>query len=85
LSSCPGRLFRRFERHPRLQGFVKGATAAAAGAIAGVAIVIGRQTIHGWLSAAIGVVALALLLQKLIKVAEPALVVAGSDRGLALH
>src|SRR5437588_407837 len=23
----PGRLFRRFERHPRLQGFVKGATA----------------------------------------------------------
>src|ERR671925_1876229 len=39
----PGRLFRRFERHPRLQGFVKGATAAAAGAIAGAAIVIGRQ------------------------------------------
>src|SRR5438045_5655649 len=24
----PGRLFRRFERHPRLRGFVKGATAA---------------------------------------------------------
>jgi Chromate transporter len=43
----PGRLFRRFEQHPRLQGFVKGATAAAAGAIAGAAIVIGRQTIHG--------------------------------------
>jgi chromate transporter len=53
----PGRLFRRFERHPRLQGFVKAATAAAAGAIAGAAIVIGRQTIHGWLSAGIGVVA----------------------------
>jgi chromate transporter len=81
----PGRLFRRFERHPRLQGFVKGATAAAAGAIAGAAIVIGRQTIHGWLSAAIGVVALALLLQKQIKAPEPALVAAAAIAGLALH
>jgi chromate transporter len=81
----PGRLFRRFERHPRLQGFVKSATAAAAGAIAGAAIVIGRQTIHGWLSAGIGVVALALLLQKRIKAPEPALVVAAAIAGLALH
>jgi len=55
------------------------------GAIAGAAIVIGRQTIHGWLSAAIGVVALALLLQKRIKVAEPALVGAAAIAGLALH
>src|SRR2546428_9081980 len=29
----PGRLFRRVERHPRVRGFVTGATAAAAGAI----------------------------------------------------
>jgi len=81
----PGRLFRRFERHPRLQGFVKGATAAAAGAIAGAAIVIGRQTIHGWLSAAIGVVALALLLQRGVKVPEPALVAVAAIAGLVLH
>jgi chromate transporter len=65
----PGRLFRRFERHRRLQGFVKGATAAAA----------------GWLSAAIGVVALALLLQKRLKVPEPALVASAALAGLALH
>jgi chromate transporter len=81
----PGRLFRRFERHPRLQGFVKGATAAAAGAIAGAAIVIGRQTISGWLSAIIGLVALGLLLQKRIPVPEPALVVVAAAAGLALH
>jgi chromate transporter len=81
----PGRLFRRFERHPRLQGFVKGATAAAAGAIAGAAIVIGRETIHGSLSATIGVVALLVLLQRRIKVAEPALVAAAAAAGLALH
>src|SRR5437667_1633787 len=81
----PGRLFRRFERHPRLQGFVKGATAAAAGAIAGAAIVIGRQTIAGWLSAVIGVIALALLLQRRVRIPEPALVLAGALAGLALH
>jgi chromate transporter len=81
----PGRLFRRFEKHPRVQGFVKGATAAAAGAIAGAAIVIGRQTISGWLSAVIGVVALALLLQRWVKVPEPALVVLAAGAGLALH
>src|SRR5207247_4371179 len=34
----PGRLIRRHENHPRLQGFVKGATAAAVGAVAGAAI-----------------------------------------------
>jgi len=81
----PGRLFRRFERHPRVQGFVKGATAAAAGAIAGAAIVIGRQTITGWLSAAIGLVALALLLQKWVKVPEAAIVALGAAAGLAFH
>lgn len=81
----PGRLFRRFERHPRVQGFVKGATAAAAGAIAGAAIVIGRQTITGWLSAAIGIVALALLLQKRVKVPEAALVALAAIAGLAFH
>jgi len=81
----PGRLFRRFERHPRRQGFVKGATAAAAGAIAGAAIVIGRQTISGWLSAAIGLVALALLLQRRMKMPEPALVVVAAAAGLLLH
>ncbi|MFL5911758.1 MAG: chromate efflux transporter [Gaiellaceae bacterium] len=81
----PGRLFRRFEHHPRVQGFVKGATAAAAGAIAGAAIVIGRQTIHGWLPPIIGIVALCLLLQKRLKIPEPALVIAAAAAGLALH
>ena len=57
-----------------------GATDGQAGAI-----VIGRQTIHGWLSTAIGLIALALLLQKRIKVPEPALVAAAAAAGLALH
>ncbi len=82
---APGRLFRRYEKHPRLQGFVKGATAAAAGAIAGAAIVIAGQTIHGWLAPLIAAAALALLLQKRLKLPEPALVIAGAATGLLLH
>jgi chromate transporter len=81
----PGRLFRRFERHPRLQGVRQGRDRRRGRRIAGAAIVIGRQTIHGWLSAAIGIVALALLLQKRLKVPEPALVTAAAIAGLALH
>jgi chromate transporter len=81
----PGPFLRRHERHPRLQGFVKGATAAAAGAIAGAAIVIGRQTIAGWLSVAIGLVALALLVQRRVSVPEPAVVALAALAGLVLH
>jgi chromate transporter len=81
----PGRFFRRVERHPRVEGFVKGATAAAAGAIAGAAIVIGRQTISGWMAAAIAVAALGLLLQRRVRVPEPALVAVAALAGLALH
>jgi chromate transporter len=81
----PGRFFRRFEDHPRLLGFTKGATAAAAGAIAGAAIVIGRETVSGWLSATIALVALALLLQRRVKVAEPAIVALGAVAGILLH
>jgi chromate transporter len=81
----PGPIFRRYEKHPRLIGFVKGATAAAAGAIAGAAIVIGRETVSGWLSVAIGVVALAVLLQRWLKVPEPVVVAIAAAVGIALH
>jgi chromate transporter len=84
----PGPLFRRYEKHPRLIGFVKGATAAAAGAIAGAAVVITLQTIKGdqwWLAVIIGVVTLGLLLQRRVKMPEPALVALAAAAGIALH
>ena len=81
----PGRFFRRYEKHPRIMGFVKGITAAAAGAIAGAAIVIARQTISGALSILVGLVALGLLLQRRVRVPEPALVALAALAGLALH
>jgi chromate transporter len=78
----PGGLIRRHEHHPRLQGFVKGATAAAAGAIAGAAIVIGEQVISTASSVVIAVIALAVLLQRRVKVPEPALVAVAAAVGI---
>jgi chromate transporter len=78
----PGPLIRRHERHPRLQGLIKGATAAATGAIAGAAIVIAGQVLaDGW-SVAIAAVALVALLQRRIKITEPVVVAAAAIVGL---
>jgi chromate transporter len=79
---APGRFIRRHEHHPRLQGFVKGATAAACGAIAGAAIVIGEQVISRPGSVVIALAALALLLQPKVKVPEPLIVAAAATVGL---
>jgi chromate transporter len=80
----PGPLIRRHEDHPRLQGFIKGATAAAAGAIAGAAIVIGQDILSDLTAVILAVVALAVLLQSRVKVPEPALVAAAAIVGLLL-
>jgi chromate transporter len=78
----PGPLIRRHEDNPRLQGFVKGATAAAAGAIAGAAIVIGSDVVDSVWSVVIALVALGLLLQSQLKVSEPVLVAGAAALGL---
>jgi chromate transporter len=78
----PGPLIRRHEHNARLQGFIKGATAAAAGAITGAGIVIAHEVIHSRWSIVIAVCALALLLQTKVKVREPVLVAAAAAIGL---
>jgi chromate transporter len=78
----PGRWFVRHRHHRQVQAFVRGATAAAAGAIAGAVIVLGRQTIIDWRSAALAVLALLLLIR--YKTKEPILVGAGAVIGLLL-
>ena len=79
----PGRWFIRHRDNRQIQAFVKGATAAAAGAIAGAVVVLSRQTIIDWPAAIIAVVALGLLLKWKIK--EPILVGLGAAAGLVLH
>ncbi|MEV6925626.1 chromate efflux transporter [Dactylosporangium sp. NPDC051485] len=79
----PGRWFIRHRDNPQIQAFVKGATAAAAGAIAGAVVVLSRQTITDWPAVSIAVVSLGLLLTWKIK--EPILVGLSAAAGLALH
>ena len=78
-----GRTYRRHADHPRLKGFVSGATAAASGAIAGAAIVIAKGIVNDAASVAIVAVSLVVLLQKRVRVPEPALIAATAAVGLA--
>lgn len=82
---APGRLFRRHEDHLRLKGFVKGATAAASGAIAGAAIIISKQTLGGATAVIISLIALGLLLQPRVKISEPVVVLLAVISGLVVN
>jgi chromate transporter len=78
----PGPWFIRHRSHPRLQGFVKGATAAAAGAIGGATIVLTRGAVVDIPTAVIALAGLAFVLR--FKNREPVLVVLAGVAGLLL-
>ncbi|HEV2377351.1 MAG TPA: chromate transporter, partial [Streptosporangiaceae bacterium] len=79
----PGRWFVRHRDNPQIKAFVKGATAAAAGAIAGAVVVLTRQTVTDLPTAAIAVVSLGLMLWR--KIPEPMFVALGAIAGIILH
>jgi len=79
----PGGWFIRHKDHPRLRAFVKGATAAAAGAIGGATIVLTRRAVHDWATLAIALISLLVLWR--FKLKEPVLVLAAAVAGLLLH
>ena len=79
----PGRWFIRHRDNRQIKAFVAGATAAAAGAIAGAVVVLSRETVHTWAEAAVAAVSLGLLLKW--KINEPYLVAAGAAVGILLH
>ncbi len=79
----PGRWFIRHRHNLQIQAFVKGATAAAAGAIGGATIVLTQQAVRDIPTAAIALVSLGLLLR--FKVAEPVLVLLAAVAGFAIH
>jgi len=72
----------RHRSHPAVQGFTKGATAAAAGAIVGAAVVIATQVLIDVPTVLIFAVAFVVLWRW--KVNEPLLVAASAVAGLAL-
>jgi chromate transporter len=73
----------RHRRNANVQGFIKGAYAAAIGTILGACILLGRIAIGDWLTAAIGVASLAVLFRW--KVSNPALITATALIGLTAY
>ncbi len=78
----PGGWFLRHRDNPQLQAFVKGATAAAAGAIGGATIVLTRQAVVDAPTAGITLISLLLLWRLRFK--EPIVVLLAAITGLAL-
>ncbi len=73
-------LLARYRANPNVQGFVKGAYAAAIGTILGACILLGRIAIGDWLTILIGVASLAVLFRW--KVSNPLLIAATAVVGL---
>ena len=75
--------YRRLANNLRVKAFVEGVTAAAVGAIAGAAIVLGRRTIVDWSTGIIAAASLAALLASR-KIPEPLVILAAGGAGLLL-
>jgi chromate transporter len=83
LTILPAPYFRRFSKDPLIKAFVDGVTAAATGAIAGAAFVLGRRAVFDLATLAIALVALGLL-TKFKKLQEPLLILAAGLLGVLL-
>jgi len=79
----PAPYFRKYARNTFVSAFVSGVTAAATGAIAGAAFVLGRRAIVDITTAALALVTL-LILIKVRKVPEPLLILCAGLVGLLI-
>jgi len=79
----PAPYYRRIAHNAQIQAFVAGVTAAATGAIAGAAFVLGRRAIFDLPTALVAAAALFVLV-KAKKVPEPLLILASGVVGIAL-
>lgn len=80
----PAPYYHRFADNRRLAAFITGVTAAATGAIAGAAIVLGRRAIFDLPTVAIAIVALGVL-WKTRKVPDPILILAAGILGILIR
>jgi chromate transporter len=80
----PAPYYQRYGKNPHLKAFVQGVTAAAAGAIAGAAFVLGKRAIYDVPTLLIAAVAFAALF-KLKKAPEPLLIGAAGVVGLVVR
>jgi chromate transporter len=75
--------YKRFATNPQLHAFVRGVTAAAAGAIAGAVVVLARRAIHDGPTIAIAVITAAILFKW--KIPEPVLIGIAAVVGLMTY
>jgi chromate transporter len=75
--------YRRFAQNHQVKAFVQGVTAAAVGAIAGAAYILGRRALVDLPTVLIGVITL-VLLRKAKRIPEPLLILAAGIAGLLL-
>jgi chromate transporter len=80
----PAKYFRRSAQNPSVKAFVDGVTAAATGAIAGAAFVLGRRAIVDIPTALLALVTL-VLLAKVKRVPEPLIILAAGAVGLIVR
>jgi chromate transporter len=78
-----GPILVRYRQNKNVQGFIKGAYAAAIGTILGACVLLGRIAIGDWLTAAVGLVSLVVLFRW--KVSNPLLVAATAVIGLIAY
>jgi chromate transporter len=76
--------YRRFAKNLQVKAFVQGVTAAAVGAIAGAAFLLGKRSLIDLPTVSIAVLTFALLSFKKIKIPEPLLILAAGVVGLLL-
>ncbi|WP_158231356.1 chromate efflux transporter [Bradyrhizobium sp. C9] len=76
-------LLARHRKNPNVQGFVKGAYAAAIGTILGACVLLGKIAIGDWLTALIGIGSLAVLFRW--KVSNPLLIAVTAVIGLLAY
>lgn len=79
----PARYFRRSVHDPRVNAFVEGVTAAAAGAIAGAAFVLGRRAVYDAPTVLIALATL-LVLTRVKGVSEPVVILAAGVVGIVV-
>lgn len=85
LTILPAPYFKKYGQVPSIAAFVDGVTAAAIGAITGAVIVLGKRSIVDVPTAVIGVLVLALLMQKRKKIPEPLIVLVAGVMGPLLY
>ncbi|HEV7232487.1 MAG TPA: chromate transporter [Bacteroidia bacterium] len=79
----PAPYFRKYGKHPGIKAFVSGITAAAVGAIAGAVCILTKRQLTDWITVAIAVVTVLLLL-RFRKIQEPYLILAAALAGVMI-